>query len=180
MLKIVSLLIAVSLSQSALAGDCPAPMDNTAEKDRLQGELLVAQSEMNGRVVSDKLWTIWTTAPDETSQDLMDRGRERIRVADYEQAEGFFDDLVEYCPDYAEGWNQRAFVHHLRQNYDASLADITVVLALESRHFGALVGRATVLLSMGRSKVGYVALRKALKINPWLSERHLLPRGEDI
>jgi tetratricopeptide (TPR) repeat protein len=180
MLKFAALVITVGLSQTAHADVCPPTTDNVTEKARLHDELHVSPTEMSGRVVSDQLWIIWTTAPDETSQDLLDRGRERIRVADYEGAEEFFDDLIGYCPDYAEGWNQRAFVHHLRQNYVASLADITVVLALEPRHFGALAGRATVLLSMGRTKVGNVALREALKVNPWLIERHQLSNGEDI
>lgn len=180
MFNFAAFLIAVCLSQSALAAGCPTPKDTAADRDRLHRELLGAQTEMSGRAVSDQLWTIWTTAPDKKAQELLDRGRKQIRVADFERAEGFLNDLVEYCPDYAEGWNQRAFVHHLRQDYEASLADITIVLALEPRHFGALAGRATVLFSMGRSNVGYVALRKALKVNPWLSERHLLPKGHDI
>ncbi len=95
----------------------------------------------------------------------MDRGRERLRIAGYEGAEAIFDDLVEYCPKYAEGWNQRAFVRYLRQNYDGSLEDIITVLTLEPRHFGALAGRATVLLGMGRRNIGNIALREALKIN---------------
>lgn len=180
MIKIFALFAAVCLSQPAFASDCPVPMDNIAQKNRLHDELLTAQSEMTGRVFADQLWIIWTTAPDEISQELLDRGRERIRVADYERAEEYFDELVEYCPHFAEGWNQRAYIHLLRQNYDASLSDITVVLALEPRHFGALAGRASVLLEMGRTRVGYIALRMALTVNPWLSERHLLPSGEDI
>lgn len=180
MFKIVAFLTALSLSQSAYADDCPTVPDYMAEKNRLHSELLRTQTEMDSRIVSDQLWIIWTIAPDEMSQQMLDRGREHIRVADYEQAEETFDDLVKYCPHYAEGWNQRAFVHYLRQNYDASLDDIAVVLDLEPRHFGALAGRATVLISMGRPEIGHIALRAALKINPWLSERHLLPIGEDI
>ena len=34
--------------------------------------------------------------------------------------------------------------------------------------------------NMGRPETGHIALRAALRINPWLSERHLLPPGEDI
>lgn len=180
MFKITVFFFALTLSQTAFASSCPETVNNVDEKDRLHTELLASQSEMNGRVVSDQLWTIWTTAPDNIAQEMLDRGRERIRVADYERAEEIFTDLIDYCPHYAEGWNQRAYVHLLRQNYDASLEDVTVVLELEPRHFGALVGRASVLLNMGRTKVGYVALREALKINPWLSERYLLPSGEDI
>ncbi|MEP3279909.1 MAG: tetratricopeptide repeat protein [Stappiaceae bacterium] len=179
MFKIALLLALAGTCQSALALECPAVPDNVMEKDRLHAELLTTQTEMSGHAVSGQLWTIWTTAPDEASQELLDRGRERIRVADYEGAEQYFSDLVEYCPHYAEGWNQRAYAHHLRQDYDASLDDINQALELEPRHFGALAGRAITLISMGRTKIGHNALRKALEINPWLSERHLLPPGEE-
>ena len=180
MIRIAFLIATVCLSQTAFASECPAVKDTTAEQDKLHIELRNSHTEMNGRAASDHLWIIWTTAPDEKSQALMDHGRERIRVADYEKAEAAFDELIAYCPHYAEGWNQRAFVHHLRQNYSAALEDIAVTLDLEPRHFGALAGRATVLISMGRTEIGHIALRAALKINPWLSERYLLPIGEDI
>jgi len=159
---------------------CPVGSKHEIEKDRVHAELLASTSEMADRTIGNQLWEIWITAPDRVAQDLLDRGRERIRVADYEKAEEYFDDLITYCPHYAEGWNQRAYVHHLQHDYDASLDDISQVLELEPRHFGALAGRGTVLLSMGRSEVGLKALLRALEVNPWLSERHLLPVGEDF
>lgn len=180
MLKLVVLIVTFGFVQPVFAGECPVVTGNSAEKDRLHQELVNARSEMEGQILNDQIWRIWTTAPDKASQELLDLGRERIRIADYERAEKHFNDLIEYCPHYAEGWNQRAYVRFLQQNYDASLNDIIVVLDLEPRHFGALSGRATVLLSMGRVEVGHNALRAALKINPWLSERHLLPKDKEI
>ncbi len=158
-----------------IAVACPPPQQNLAEKDRIHAELLVAENEMRGRAIGDQLWRIWTTAPDEAAQDMLDRGRERIRLADYETAESILGKLIDYCPDYAEGWNQRAFVRFLRQDYGNALSDIEQALEREPRHFGALAGRATTLITMGRAEVGNAALRKALEVNPWLSERHMLP-----
>lgn len=180
MIKTIVFIAAVSIGQCAVAQSCPEFASETVEKNRLYAELLGTPNELLGRSVGNQLWEIWISAPDDVAQDLMDRGRERIRVADYDKAAEYFTQLIEYCPLYAEGWNQRAYVHHLRQDYDASLEDITSVLELEPRHFGALAGRATVLISMGRTEIGYDALRKALKVNPWLSERYLLPQGDDI
>lgn len=139
-----------------------------------------AQNEMEGRLLGDQIWRIWTTAPDPKSQSMLDTSRERIRYGDYETAETVLTKLIDYCPDYAEGWNQRAFARFLRQDYDRALDDIEQVLEREPKHFGALSGRAVTLLQMGRTEVGHTALREALKVNPWLSERHMLPPGEDI
>lgn len=180
MLKTIAFITVIGTGSSALAHTCPDVADNVAEKERLYAELLTTPTEMVGREVGSQLWEIWINAPDDEAQELMDQGRERIRLADYEKAIEHFTDLIEYCPQYAEGWNQRAFVNFLRQDYDASLDDITKALEIEPRHFGALAGRATVLIGMGRTEIGYKALRQALAINPWLSERHLLPQGDDI
>jgi len=178
MLKLA--LIFAVLAFPASARQCAEPPDVTGEKDRLHAELLTSQSEASGRAIGGQLWELWIKAPDATAQELLDRGLERLRVADYERAENLFTDLIEYCPEYAEGWNQRAYSHFLRQQYDESLDDLAETLMREPRHFGALAGRALVFLNMGRTKLGQKALRQALKVNPWLSERHLLPPGEDI
>lgn len=176
--RLVTYLSAVLIPMAALG--CPEVQTDPAAQDQLFGKLIAAPDEMTGRVIESQIWEIWIVAPDETAQALMDQGRERIRVADYARAEALFSDLIAYCPDYAEGWNQRAYVRYLRQDYDGALEDIATVLEIEPRHFGALAGRATTLLSMGRVDVGYAALRRALTLNPWLRERHLLPRGEDL
>ena len=141
------------------AFSCPDVQTDKVEQNRLYSELRAAPNEMYGRAIADQLWEIWITAPDERSQELMDAGRERIRVADYERAEELFRQLIDYCPHYAEGWNQRAYVRFLRQDYGNALDDIVAVLEREPRHFGALAGRAVTLISMGRVEVGNKALR---------------------
>jgi tetratricopeptide (TPR) repeat protein len=172
--------ITIAVLAPAIAFSCPSVQTDHAAQDQLYLDLRRAPNEMHGRAIGAQLWEIWITAPDDTAQGLMDQGRERIRVADYERAEEIFGTLIAYCPDYAEGWNQRAYVRFLRQDYGNALEDITVALEHEPRHFGALAGRATTLISMGRTDVGQVALRAALAINPWLSERYLLTPGKDI
>lgn len=176
----LSIALACALLMPVVALGCPSVQADQGTQDRLYSELKAAPNEMIGRGIEAQLWEAWISAPDENAQALMDQGRDRIRVADYARAEELFSDLTEYCPHYAEGWNQRAYVRFLKQDYGNALEDISIALQYEPRHFGALAGRATTLLSMGRVEVGYVALRKALVINPWLRERHLMPLNQDI
>lgn len=61
------------------------------------------------------------------------------------------DSVVADVPGYAEGWNERAFIRFLRDDFDGSLDDIEHALALEPLHFAALAGKATVLMRQGRS-----------------------------
>jgi Flp pilus assembly protein TadD len=84
------------------------------------------------------------------------------------------NELVSYCPHWAEGWNQRAFVHFLREDYDAALADLEITLELSPRHVAALSGKGLTLMRMGREDEGDKVLREAVALHPWLPERGLL------
>jgi hypothetical protein len=56
------------------------------------------------------------------------------------------------------------------------------VLELEPKHFGALAGKAVILIRQGSMAIAQATLRKAVAIHPFLKERHLLiePKGRDI
>ncbi|MEL7462256.1 MAG: tetratricopeptide repeat protein, partial [Pseudomonadota bacterium] len=82
--------------------------------------------------------------------------------------------LVDYCPDYAEGYNQRAFAAFLQADYDAALADLDLALDRSPTHLGALSGKALTLMGMGRNDIAQDVLREALALNPWLPERRFL------
>jgi tetratricopeptide (TPR) repeat protein len=78
--------------------------------------------------------------------------------------------------------NQRATIRYLLRDFEGSLADIDRVLALEPKHFGALSGQGLILMHQGKIEAGQLALRRAVAIDPFLSERALImgPAGQDI
>lgn len=126
-------------------------------------------------------------APDEAAQAALDAGLRARESYDFLGAIAEYDRLVSYCPTYAEGYNQRAFVAFLRQDYEAALTDLDTALDYSPRHVGAQSGRALTLLNLGRLAEARTQLLEALENNPWLSERFLLqeggplaPQGEDI
>ncbi len=162
--------------------ECPAAPDIAGREDGLFAQMSSAENELAAREVSDGLWELWVMAPDEAAQEMLDEGMARREGYNFVGAIDVLDRLVEYCPDYAEGWNQRAFVHFLRQDFEAALADLDVAIDLNPRHVGALSGKALTLVGLGRKAEAELALRAALELNPWLSERHLLDvlAGEDI
>ncbi len=175
-----ALVFALAVIWPFAAGACPMSGVVSEDHPALFDTLKTSESEMAGRTIQNQIWELWIVAPDARSQSLLDEGRERIRYGDYEGAETVLSELIEYCPTYAEGWNQRAYARFLRQDYGRALEDISQTLELEPMHFGALAGRATTLINMGRTEIGVVALKEALKVHPWLSERHLLPRDQDL
>lgn len=184
--------IALTLSASLLAAPlwaetCPAPPDHSAALDALLEQMTEARNEMAGRALSNQMWELWTDAPDEAAQALLDRGMRARSGYDFLGAIDAFDRLVEYCPDYAEGYNQRAFVYYLSHNFAAALEDLDRTLERSPRHVGALSGKALSLVGLGRLDEAREALNSALALNPWLSERApmapggpLEPKGKDI
>lgn len=171
------------MTQAALADDiCPPVPDHTAERARIMVILAHARDQTEAQFMSSQLWQIWTHAPSARAQGLLDEGMDRRIAADYAGSRAVLDELVAYCPDYAEGWNQRAFAAFLAQDYPAALADLDVALEIMPDHVAALSGKALTLIGMGRDDEAQVVLRAAVKLNPWLGERALLiePPGQDI
>ncbi len=159
--------------------DCPAPPDIADRETAFFTELEAAENEMQGQDINRKLWALWTEAPDAAAQELLDQGMAARRVFDFVRAIERFDRLVDYCPDYAEGYNQRAFVNFLREDFEAALVDLDEALARSPRHVGALSGKALTLMGLGRNAEAQTVLRAALELNPWIPERGLL-QGEEL
>lgn len=160
------------------AATCPEAPDHSGTLAQLVDEVRAAPDEQTARLLSNRMWQLWAEAPDRAAQDLLDAGMERRDVADFEGAAKAFDALVAYCPDYAEGYNQRAFANYLRGEHRAALPDLQRARALSPQHTGVLTGLALTLMALERRGEAVLVLREALEINPWLSERHLLPALE--
>jgi len=154
-----------------------------SDRDALFDALKNAPSEIDAEKIEDAIWLSWLAeAPTADIRRKVDTAMQRRDAYDFAGAKTLLDEVVEEAPDYAEGWNQRAFILFLQGNYEASLEDIERTLALEPRHFGALSGRALIFMTLGRVALGQEALREALEIHPFLKERNMLiePRGVDL
>lgn len=174
-------LIAFAVASQA-AAECPPPLDITQEQAALLDEVQQMENEYQAQGTTRELWKLWATAPDAQAQELLDAGMAARASYDFLRAIENFDRLVDYCPDYAEGYNQRAFVNFLREDYAAALVDLDEALARSPKHVAAMSGKALTLMGLGREDEAQDVLREALKLNPWIPERGLLkePLGEDI
>ncbi len=86
----------------------------------------------------------------------------------FDVALDFLDQVVTLNPAYPEGWNRRATVHFMMNNYQKSMADIEKTLQLEPRHFGALSGMAQILSNTGRKALALDAYQRVLDIYPMM------------
>ncbi len=181
-------LVAASLTGApAWSEPCPAAPDHSDALAALIQQAQAAQNESDARQIGMRMWELWADAPNEQAQTVLDRGMSMRSGYDYAGALAEFDTLVDYCPEFAEGYNQRAFVNYLRQDYAAALVDLDRAISLSPNHIAARSGRALTLYGLHRTDEARQALAGALALNPWIPERGLAakggplaPRGTDL
>jgi len=134
------------------------------------GALKAAPDEASAKHVEARIWALWLQTPSDTVALLMVRAKAAMDAKNSDVALQLLDAVVKLRPDYVEGWNRRATLYYLRNDYTHSLQDIEQVLAREPRHFGALAGLGMIMQEVGDDKRALDAFRKALAINPHLEK----------
>src|ERR1700692_5065748 len=144
--------------------------EKTRGLDFLFGALKVAPDETSAKHVEARIWAQWLQTPSDTAALLMMRAKAAMDAQQTDVALKLLDALVKLRPDYVEGWNRRATLYYLKNDYAHSLEDIEQVLVREPRHFGALAGLGMIMQDLGDEKRALDAFRKALAINPHLDK----------
>jgi tetratricopeptide (TPR) repeat protein len=176
-------LVWLTPADSALTTIKPLPpmvgiSKNAAEtRAALFAELAAAKDDAQARAVEDKLWIFWRSFGDAQSQRLLEASKQAQLSFDYGHALIALEEMVEHQPQFAEGWNQLAYVLFLAGSYDASLEALEQTLALEPMHYAALAGKGIILIQQGKEAEAQIPLRRALAINPWLKERNLIGKN---
>lgn len=174
-MRYIATYVFLMIGSQGWAGVCPPAPDHANALRELTLSAQSAPDEAAGRQISNQMWKLWLDAPDKRAQELLTEGMTRRESYDFDGALVAFEALVAYCPDYAEGYNQRAFIHYLRRDFEAALPDLERALEITPGHVAALTGQALTLVELDRKAEAAVILRQALELNPWLGERHLLP-----
>jgi tetratricopeptide (TPR) repeat protein len=144
--------------------------DRTRGLDFLFGALKAAPDEDSAKHVEARIWALWTQTSSDTAALLMQRAKAAMEAKQLDVALKLLDAVVKLRPDYVEGWNRRATLYYLQNDYAHSLEDIQQVLIREPRHFGALAGLGMIMQELGDDKRALDAFRKALAVNPHLDK----------
>lgn len=120
------------------------------------------------KTAENEIITLWLESGSDTVDLMMSWTLASIEEKNYGLALDYLDRLLIMKPDYAEGWNKRATVHFLKDDYPKAIADIERTLALEPRHFGALSGLGTIMRDIDQKDRALTAYHKALEIDPHL------------
>jgi tetratricopeptide (TPR) repeat protein len=152
------------------APDSPPPQTRAARLDALFDSLKTAKSDTAAEAAENGILSVWLQSGSDTVDLMMTWALKAMEAKDYSAALDFLGRITQIRPDFVEGWNKRATVYYLTDDYARSLSDIRHVLALEPRHFGALAGLGSILRELGEDREALVAYRAALAADPHMDE----------
>ncbi len=125
------------------------------------------------------LWSTWCRSGDSETDRLFRAGVDAMLQNRLVDAEEFFARVIEMAPAFAEGWNKRATVRYMRQDFRGSVADCRETLARNPHHFGAASGQGLCHMSLNEFREAAICFRRALEIHPHLDAvRHNLAMAE--
>ena len=113
-----------------------------------------------------QIWKIWMEHRNPKVQSSLFLGIEALNHQKFENALGYFSQLILIEPEFAEGWNKRATVLYLMGRFQESEEDVLRTLELEPRHFGALSGQGLIRMALEDWSGAIQALETGLRIHP--------------
>ena len=155
--------------KSAL-GNAPQTADEKAKLlGDLYAQLATADDEASAKKFADQIERLWHHSGSDTVNLLMERSAVALRKNQPELAQKLLDRVVALAPDYAEGFNQRAYFHFVRNNFDAAVGDLRRVLALDPNHYKALEGLAQIWRETGNKKGALGVIKQLIDVHPFAS-----------
>ena len=172
MARIIGPLMAIILLGAAM-GCSPKPVEHAEPQgnlDQLFERLHVTTNPGEARIIEATIRYAWARSERPEIDKMMGRAIAAMHEGDLDTAIAALDRVVTLAPDLVAGWNLRATVHYVQDDYSAALADIAVTLTLEPRHFGAWAGLGLIMLDLDRKQAALRAFETALRFNPHLPE----------
>ncbi len=148
--------------------------------DMLFTRLASSDDEGAAKQLIAEIWSIWKDPVDTELLLQMTKAEQLFTRGKRKEAFVVLDEAVKDYPGYSEIWNQRATYYYFDGRYEDSLNDIAKVLELEPRHFGAMSGKIAILMRESRMESALKTLQQALKVNPFMPERHMLAPKPEI
>ncbi len=150
------------------APPAPAPKPPTRAEalDRLMHRLAETQDSDEAKGIAAVIERMWMESGSDTADLLMTRALAAMEQKREDVAAALLDKIIELRPGWAEAWNRRATLRFLDGDDTGSMEDISHVLALEPRHFGALSGMGYILARHGEDAAALRTMRRALSIYP--------------
>jgi len=136
--------------------------------------------------IENKIWKIWSIHPSNDRRgfrltELLDQGSLLTDRRELNKAYEIFTQIIATDPNWSEAWNKRALVLYLMKQYQSSLDDIKITLALEPRHFGALSGQALNYIELKQYEKAIKSYKAAQKIYPVMgAAKKMIPQLQEL
>lgn len=150
----------------SLVVNSPARKAPRSRLNALFNDLKQPEPSRDPDETTDLIWAIWIDHRDEEASHRMAVALEAIAAGAKDLAKPILDELVESHPDWAEAWNKRATLAFIEKRDDECIHDIAKTLALEPRHFGAILGFAQICMRHDRLEEAKAAFEVAQSLNP--------------
>jgi tetratricopeptide (TPR) repeat protein len=160
----------LDINPPADAPAAPAPRDHATILNDLFLSLRKAKTEKAAADIANDIRQEWTHSGSATVDLLMQWADAAVARKDLPAALDFLDQIIVLKPKFAEGWNHRATIHYMMNNYSKSMVDIQKTLELEPRHFGALAGMGVIFLDLKRNEQALRAYERVLEVYPLLRD----------
>ncbi len=154
--------------------------------DNLFTQLKNSKDLQTAQIVEKKIWEIWLIHPSDDRRgfrltELLTQGSRLMNMGELRKAYKTFTQIIAVEPDWAEAWNKRATVLYLMDQYQSSLDDIKITLALEPRHFGALSGQALNYIELNEYEKAIRSYKTVQKIYPIMDgAKKMIPQLEKL
>ena len=136
--------------------------------------------------IENKIWKIWSIHPFNDRRgfrltELLDQGSLLTDRRELNKAYEIFTQIIATDPNWSEAWNKRALVLYLMKQYQSSLDDIKITLALEPRHFGALSGQALNYIELKQYEKAIKSYKAAQKVYPAMgAAKKMIPQLQEL
>ena len=113
------------------------------------------------------LWNYWYLEAGEVAKSHIQKGEDLLGLQKFEEAQTYFERVVETYPEFAEAHNKLATVLFLLGYYENSVNECKVTLKMNPHHFGAWHGMGLCLFKLARYPEAIESFKSALEIQPY-------------
>jgi len=126
--------------------------------------LKATDDSLDGERIGRRIAFVWNESRRDGIDEVMDQGRNFMAQGGLHLALGNFTAVTKIAPDFAAGWNKRATALYKMGELEAAGHNVGQVLALEPRHFLALLGDGERVQMIGTEPRNHMLLVSAKRL----------------
>ena len=150
------------------------PLDSPVDKPKVLAQLYAQLGKVPdaeaAAPIMEAIQDLWRLSGSDTVNLLLARAERFAKEDDLDLALKIADAAVDMAPDDAEAWHLRGKIQYLKKDYERAIVDFKRALERDPNHYDAIGDLGVAYEAIGAKKDALEAYRKALAVNPYLSE----------